>query len=85
MTLGTTVLLGVVIAEALAIGVQAIEMRRLRRLATKRSSRLRAALQELAHAKNVALFKETSLADLESLLVDAGVLRPDGLLERGRR
>ena len=85
MTFGTSLLLGVVFAEALALGVQALELRRLRRLLAERSSRLRTALQDLAHAKNVALFKESSLADLEGILVDAGVLRPGGLLDRSRR
>ena len=85
MSLPNSLLLALVISEAIAIAILAIALSLTRQVAAMRAVRLREALQQLAHAKNVLLMKEAPLGELEKMLVDAGVLRRNGVESERKR
>ena len=85
MSFTSALLLGVVIAEAIAIAFLLVALSLTRQVAASRASRLREALNELAHAKNLLLLKEQPIEKLEEMLVDAGVLRASGVFDRSRK
>ena len=80
----TGVLVGFCIAEAfVSIGLLGL-LRRARAKHREDAAAMRNALLALAHERNVLVMKETSVADLQNLLVDAGVLR-NGSFNGSRR